>query len=298
MCIASNLHDPPVPCDISRGYRPVSLSVIIQTELDGDLQPVGAVRALPSPDNIVDWKKAAARRLDFIGIEDPRVFYWPNANTTDVFLIVNAVFSSHAHARQMLIWQVFPSIRSPVALSAVDNSVWELHDQKNWCALMPISTEYLFSRTVDPHDIVACTRTGACRPYASSRSSRFFSAFVQLQRHRGNAALHLGTNAIKLVSGDLLALLHIMIETPHNGRKYDNYPYIISGVYPHRILAVSRTPFTIPSEMMSNRSFLFTVSLMKDEDRVIVQMHIDDKVVVISVKRLKDLLRDMQLVPV
>jgi hypothetical protein len=37
---------------------------------------------------------------------------------------------------------------------------------------------------------------------------------------------------------------------------------------------------------------------MKDKDRVIVQMHIDDNVIVLSVKRLEDLLRDMQLVPV
>ena len=123
----------------------------------------------------------------------------------------------------------------PVMLYLADGSLGRV--EKNWSPIGDDSNtpgNFLFSRYIEPHQILSCSPSGACHVVglclthirsepiifvhllaASTSNDEFFDNFM---RAHGAGAIHLGTNAVRLSPTRYLSVLHTVHGSPPNFR--------------------------------------------------------------------------------
>ena len=103
----------------------------------------------------------------------------------------------------------------------------------------------------------------------------------------------MGTNTIRLDDGRHLGLLHAL---PGGQKRYFNLVYVLEATLPHRIVAVGRRALELPYGHV-NHGFVYTSSLLRMADRVIVGYNVNDRTASLAVVPLQSLLVDLELVP-
>jgi hypothetical protein len=164
--------------------------------------------------------------------------------------------------------------------------------EKNWSPIWedPASSEprFLFSRTVEPHQVVSCGINGTCAEAAVSSNPTFFDRFKSLWRLR---ALHLGTNAVKLPNGKFAAIFHGLV----NGvaREYLNFVYVFEGRTPWRILGVASKPLELPLGTIGS-GFAWTSHLAWLDGKFAISYCVKDRTSSFFIVAVKTLLADLE----
>ena len=180
----------------------------------------------------------------------------------------------------MHIQRILPSIGPPIQLQApviVFGDTWE----KNWCPIDSIvnrntgSTDFLFARFVEPHQILQCNESGFCFEAASTSRKQYFQDL--LSRHQLEA-VHLGTNAVRISQKYYGAIFHVMRHGRLAERKYVLVPYVFEAKWPWSIVRVARTPLTLPTPTDDpNLQLTFASGLSFLDGRLIVSYGYMDK---------------------
>ena len=301
VCPSPRLRQQPVECLSDLPWL-IYLSYVALFPVNLQLEPLRTVSGrfpqLSLNENGWDWLQLATteRGNQFAGYEDPRVFYWPTeAHPGRAFLIFNRFYQASGYStRLMMIKQIVPhEAEGHYLLPAVPStSGWERITQKNWSPIMPVaeSDEFLFSQSVEPHVIQACTMLGKCRVFAESSMPILLSA-----DHTADAHLHLGTNAVRLPTGDLLAAYH----WKHGLYGFQNHFYIVEAVYPHRIKAISSVPITPMHTDLIPRNveyFFYAASIAVIRDQYVLGGHVSDRVLVFMPLNIAEIMRSMKYI--
>ena len=240
------------------------------------------------------------RRLTVVS----RVFAWDD----HVMLLFTApprgpLFTQRG-VKRMHVQVVYPYIGQPVMLLA--DGVAEQRKEKNWCAITPIGhtsshrhSDYLFARSVDPHEILRCSWRGTCHMETSSHQPAFFGS---LMAQHGAHDLHLGTNAVRVSRQHYGAILHAVIghgPGEHKGpRRYVNIPYLFEALPPYRIVAVRQAPLelvSLPSK--KGHDFVFTSALVYLDGLLVVSYNFNDETSSFSVHTAEDVFGNMTHLP-
>ena len=212
-----------------------------------------------------------------LGAQDARYFEWGAA----IYLIFNAAIKTESgrHIRAMHIQRLFPSLTGPVLLSGLQN---QGDIEKNWSPIGPhtdstgrVNGDYLFSRFVDPHEILRCNAVGACVVAATTNHSIFFNRFVKTHLID---KLHLGTNAVRVSEQYYGAIFHGVQYHPTAGliRNYMDFPYLFDAQPPYEIRYVASKPLVLPVEN-PNRQFAYSTGLSFIDGRLVVSYGVNDK---------------------
>ena len=245
-----------VPCPQMPIYR---LNMICHTTLSASLdKPLSPVTAYPQPLQLdahyEAWAKnkiPAGHNIN-VGCTDPRIFSW---NET-VYIACHGYRSKSELLtgnleRVMYVQPVMPKPLPPVQLLAPD-IIQASRTEKNWSPLGEVWNprtacfDYLFSRFVDPHQVLQCDKEGRCHQVAKSRNASFFQ---RLKGKHSLYAIHLGTNAVRVSArhyGAQIAPIAQIVITEHlllsgaifhglrstdRGRTYQHFPYLIDVCY-------------------------------------------------------------------
>ena len=214
------------------------------------------------------------------GAGDARVFEWDHA----LYIAFHATpeprdLVQGLHYNQMYIRQIKPVLSTPVQLRApgiINGTTWE----KNWAPIDIIvnattgATDYLFSRFIEPHQIMQCSKAGVCTEVASTSHSEFFDDV--LTRHQMKH-YHLGTNAVRLSDEHYGAIFHVMTPGGKHSRKYHQIPYMFQARYPWSIVAVSRDPLKLPRSVGVPFHYHFASGLAFVDGKLVVSYGCDDE---------------------
>eukprot|EP00045_Choanoeca_perplexa_P003323 m.29890 g.29890 ORF g.29890 m.29890 type:complete len:189 (+) comp11982_c0_seq2:737-1303(+) len=187
----------------------------------------------------------------------------------------------------MQVQQIEPTLGNPLDLlmNTTMNRI-----EKNWSPLYaPSSDTIRLSRTIEPHEVVDCSLTsGVCWQVAVTSLATVFEKL----RVQFAPSFHLGTNTIRLDDGRLLGLLHAV----QRGKKhYTSLVYVLQAALPHRILAIGRRPLQLPLGQVDH-GFVYTSSLFRAGNDVIVGYNVRDRTASLKVVPLKMLLDDLEVV--
>lgn len=229
-----------------------------------------------------------------LGPEDPRVFSWDK----EQFIAVNGPplrWSSDAfNVRCMKIQRIFPNPSPIVDLTFAVSEKRKLgRIEKNWSPIRPApdGATFLFSTTLEPHDIVSCDAGGQCTSLSRTSQQRFFSEFT---RKWGLGALHLGTNAIELPNGRCAAIFHGITAT--RPLEYYNFVYTFESAPPYAILAVASEPLLLPLGDVGT-GFTFSSSLSWVDGRVVVGYTVKDRTASIATFTPSEFLVTLEKIP-
>ena len=227
----------------------------------------------------MQWATAARRKQDReLGPEDPRVFAWNG----EVYAVYNAPpnhsgddSGGHRIVRSMKLQRLFPDDGKITSLDLIDGKMERY--EKNWSPLAPDPTapdsRYLFSRNVEPHEVLSCSRLdGGCAATNKTENSPFWSKFMQLWGLRG---LHLGTNAVALPNGKLVALFHGL--PAGNSRDYLNFVYVVEASAPHAIIGVGEEPLRLPLGTVGSTGYAFSSNLAWVDGMLVVSYGVKDR---------------------
>ena len=111
--------------------------------------------------------------------------------------------------------------------------------------------------------------------------------------------MHLGTNAIRLDDGRLVAILHVL----HGGSQwiYHKYVYVMAAQHPHQVIGIGKRPLVLSTGNARLRSsgaptFSFALSLCRlPGNKVVVGYNVNDETLSLLVLTLDELLKDVQL---
>ena len=179
----------------------------------------------------------------------------------------------------MHIQRLFPSLTGPVLLAGLQN---QGDIEKNWSPIGPYfdstgeeTGDYLFSRFVDPHEILRCNAVGACVVAATTNHSIFFNRFVKTHLID---KLHLGTNAVRVSEQYYGAIFHGRRKRrgEQSFRSYLNFPYLFDAHPPYSIRYVAIKPLNL---VLSDptRQFKFSTGLSFIDGRLVVSYGVNDK---------------------
>ena len=212
------------------------------------------------------------------GPEDPRVFSWGD----DIYLAYNALpllDSEPGHVvRRMRIQRLFPDIGASVQLSG---KAFTQTIEKNWSPIGPKPTTprdktpadmYLFSRFLDPHEIVQCSRMGQCSPLVSTNHTAFFARF---KRTHMLDTIHLGTNAVRVSEKLFGAIFHGLRLSSNGQREYLNLPYLFESAHPYAVKYVAAKPLSLPISRQKSK-FVYTSGLSFVDGDLVVAYNVDD----------------------
>lgn len=218
------------------------------------------VRLLPYT---IDFEWATKANKDpSDGMADPRAFQWGN----DMYLLYNqhSMLPNRKYiqgTRQMFIQRINPLHPQEAAHQLIiqGDEPASFGIEKNWSPIDVLRSDikpdatpdserpYLFARTVEPFEILACWRNGSCYQAITSSSQRFFDALKKKNNYDDH--LHLATNAIRVSPHHYCAIFHArrLPSKPHDiqGRYYAAYVYMFQARPPYAIEYVSRAPLQL-----------------------------------------------------
>ena len=273
----SNHTEPMTVCPNNTLYRAMAcpnnmtygLSAIVSFDLSPQLRPATVVSMLPHP-HTFNFTRSVMLKEIYLGAEDPRTMTWG----TDAYIVFTASpiadkWVTRAQ-RRMFAQMVLPVVGGIVMLDIGSSELKE----KNWAPIGNISAnEYLYSRFVDPHELVACNRAGRCRTAATTNRTEFFARFKST--HMVDE-IHLGTNAVRVSDQYYGAILHAVQKETKHLRRYLNIPYLFDAVHPWSIRRVAPHPLNLPTAPYRSR-FAFSTGLAYVDGRLVVSYNIDDK---------------------
>ena len=306
---------PPAKCPddslyATRDCPPISIAnfnFVCYGKVNKQLQMVSELKALPCQthyDAFVAAPKSEGQYAYF-GVEDPRAFMWGD----DVYVAVNGplppdrIKAGDAYiGRRMYIQRVFPAPahdRLPLTV-ADDDSIQLKSYEKNWTPIGEVhnavtnSSDYLFARFVEPHQILQCNRKAECS-VAASRSNKAY--FDELKKRHSYNAFHLGTNAVRINDSHYLALFHGLKRMPEhdNAPYYGDHFYVFESASPWSIVRVSRSPLRI--EPSPGFQFSFTNGLAYVDGRLAISYGVNDLEAWVQVITLEQALHDMDALP-
>ena len=180
--------------------------------------------------------------------------------------------------RRMRIQRLFPVVGASVQLSG---KAFQQTIEKNWspiCPKPPTTREkahadiYLFSRFLDPHEIVQCSRSGQCSSFVSTNHTAFFTRF---KRSHLLESIHLGTNAVRVSESLFGAIFHGLRISSNKQREYLNVPYLFESAYPYEIKYVATKPLSLPISRQKSK-FVYTSGLSFVDGNLVVAYNVDD----------------------
>lgn len=246
----------------------------------GRLVPSGKWECM---DYTFNWDQLKAHERE-LGPEDPRVFEWGG----EIHVAINGPpirsMSSPKTIQNMKTQRLFPIPGAVIDLELVDRTMER--KEKNWAPFGPSEAGgYLFSRTVDPHEVVDCGRNGSCTVAASSNATSFFA---RLKRIHNLKALHLGTNGILLPQKRWhIGIFHGVTDTA--ARTYLNFVYVFDVAPPYRIIGVADAPLDLPLGSVGS-GMVFTTNLAWAGDKIVIGYGVKDRTASFHVTDAKTLL--------
>ena len=223
------------------------------------------------------FKPDSNGKIGWYGPHDPRFFTWGS----DVYLAFNAPTREHANSRGMWIHRLFPTQTEPVFLTGFPSPQWY---EKNWAPVGPYQgiiddcddDEYLFTRFVEPHEVLRCNRAGNCKVAGSTSHAAFFERYKKTHLLR---SLHLGTNAVRVSEKYYGAIFHGVQFTPGEYPKYQEIPYLFEAEAPYEIKYVTVKPLDLPRNVDGrdpSQMYTFSTGLTFVDGKLVVSYGIAD----------------------
>lgn len=172
-CPENSLTGPLVPCPVTTLRM---ISFVVRLPLTPELLPAGPIESVPYND--FQWKSFSINQHERqIGPEDPRMMHI----NSDVWIATNGPpsrqLSNPRTIRCMKVQRIFPIFGPVIDLDIVGRLQ---RIEKNWCPIVHDHQNFLFSRRVEPHEVVSCsTVNGTCTSLANSSSNEFFAKFKE-----------------------------------------------------------------------------------------------------------------------
>lgn len=117
----------------------------------------------------------------------------------------------------------------------------------------------------------------------------FWSAFKKLWDLR---SMHLGTNAVSLPNGKLVAIFHGLPAGNH--RDYRNFVYVMEPAAPYAIIGVGEEPLALPLGSVGPTGYAFSSNLAWVDGRLVVSYGVKDRSANFYVLDPKTLLQSVQ----
>eukprot|EP00041_Stephanoeca_diplocostata_P026844 m.731275 g.731275 ORF g.731275 m.731275 type:complete len:454 (-) comp23057_c0_seq28:2979-4340(-) len=283
-CPEHSLSGSLVPCPDST-LRMVSF--VVRLPLTTSLIPAGMIESLPYMH--FPWTTRALNSHERqLGPEDPRVMHI----NSDVWVATNGPpigqLSNTRTIRCMKIQQIFPVIGRVVDLDITGDMQ---RIEKNWSPIVAENGTYLFSRYVEPHQVIRCTiSSGRCTNVAHSRNTDFFTSFKEFWKIKD---IHLGTNAVKLPTGKYLAIFHGLSAV--SSRSYLNFAYTFAAHPPWKIEGVAATPLELPNGPITSGAFVFSTNIvLLNATQAIISYTVKDRTASFASMAVADILRNIK----
>ena len=168
----------------------------------------------------------------YFGVRDMRVFTWDDG----VYL---AILCPRRHStgliNVMVVQRIFPSHSA----ATVELHVGAETSAHQWMPIGHITTstsEYVFARSIEPHQIVQCRHDGRCVEVASTSHQQYFLSRFKI--HHDGLRLHGGTNAVRVSDRHYGAILN----KEHGNETFAQYAYLFQATHPWTIVSVGRQP--------------------------------------------------------
>ena len=179
------------------------------------------------------------------GVNDMRVFAWDDG----VYLAIldQKLVDQHTHFNVMAVQRVLP-VASATAVR-LNLKAW-VTSEHQWIPIDQVSNtytghaDYLFARSIEPHQIVQCSHDGQCTEAAVTSHATFFE---QLSGQHQRVTFGLGSNAVR-VSNEHYGAILSGVRGAWNERKYVHFAYLFEAKYPWTIVEISRQPLSILPE--------------------------------------------------
>ena len=180
------------------------------------------------------------------GIDDMRVFTWDDG----VYLAMvdrRLDTQQRTFAYAMMVQHIFTSTsESPVEMHFDTVSASELQ----WTAIDQIynnstgRNDYLFTRSIEPHQIIQCSHDGQCIEAAITSHATYFK---QLSERRGGLAFKAASNAVRVNDKYYGAIVSGVPYDKASGVTVQHYAYMFEAKHPWSIVKVARQPLQLPT---------------------------------------------------
>ena len=280
------------PCIGELTSTGLQINFMCHTKVNAKFRVVSEVKAIDSrlPYDVV-WQamQLHPNTTGYIGFgsSDPRAFVWDNT----VYVTFNAlpsddmILKGRYRNNQMYVQAVLPEIGPAVQLRL--KGIGEATSrEKNWSPIDEIvdnrtasgETNFLFSRSVEPHEVLQCSKAGQCESIASSSRKQYFSSLMWKYKM---LSMHLGSNAVRIDEWHYGAIFHAMHRPEHDPLRptYLNFFYLFQDQYPYTITHVSKQPLAMLSATYhqdGGRHFEFVSGLSFVDGYLLISYGFDD----------------------